>query len=242
LAFRKLADPKLSRVVGTRNKIDHKAYALFDGPTLPEKLVRALARHNALPVKEVLESFEFFQRVRRRLRARMVADLCCGHGLTGALFAVFCRGVEEVVLLDKEKPPSHTAVMSAIDEVAPWAVKKTRFVLAPLARAERHVEQGASIVAVHACGKRTDRCLDLAVAVGGRAAVMPCCYARTADTVPVAVRDALGKQLATDVDRTYRLESAGYDVDWTWIPRQVTDKNRVLVAIPRHQRGAARSC
>jgi hypothetical protein len=242
LAFRKFADPALAPITGTRNKIDHRALALFDGPGLPEKLVRALARHNALPVKEIFESFEFFQRVRRRLRAPAMADLCCGHGLTGLLFATFCRGVKEVVLLDHQRPPSHEPICKAVAEVAPWAVQKTRFVETKLSRAVDHLRKGAAVVAIHACGVRTDRCIDLAVSLGGKLAVMPCCYHRTAASVPAVLRRALGKELATDVDRTYRLTAAGYEVDWTWIPRSITDKNRVLVALPKtHQTRKTRS-
>ena len=163
----------------------------------------------------------------------MVADLCCGHGLTGFLFATFCRGVEEVVLLDKKKPPSFEPILAAVGEVAPWAPGKVRFLKVPLSQAKDHLKPRTSVVAIHACGKRTDTCLKIAMALGGRAAVMPCCYARTADRVPFAIRSALGKELATDVHRTYELEGAGYEVDWTWIPRAITDKNRVLVATPK---------
>ena len=41
---------------------------------------------------------------------------------------------------------------------------------------------------------------------------------------------ALGRALATDIHRTYRLEAAGYQVDWSAIPRAITPMNRIMVA------------
>ena len=45
----------------------------------------------------------------------------------------------------------------------------------------------------------------------------------------------LGAPLAFDVDRTYRLERAGYHVRWDAIPEAITPMNRLLVAWPRRQ-------
>jgi hypothetical protein len=72
---------------------------------------------------------------------------------------------------------------------------------------------------------------------------MPCCYAQTARRAPRALREALGAILTTDIDRTYRMEQAGYEVDWSEIPAAITPMNRVLLGImpsekdpPRGQR------
>ena len=50
---------------------------------------------------------------------------------------------------------------------------------------------------------------------------------------PPAVTRGLGADLAFDVDRTYRMENAGYTVRWDAIPEVVTPMNRVLVGRPR---------
>lgn len=191
--------------------------------------MRALAERRAVPIKEALESFEFFARVRRPLRAARVADLMCGHGLTGLLFAAYDQGVEEVVLLDRKRPPSFDAVLEAVAEVAPWVPLRVRFVQQKVQRAE--LPEGASILGLHACGSRTDACLEAAMRGGGAVAVMPCCYVDDAPG-PVAVARALGPALAWDVDRTYRLEAAGYRVRWTAIPAAITPMNRVLLGRP----------
>jgi hypothetical protein len=234
IAFRRLNDPELAPLAGVKARIDQRVDALFPTDNLPERLLRALAARRALPVKEVFESFEFFERVRRRLRAPVVADLCCGHGLTGLLFAVFVRQVQEVILLDRRQPRTHQIVYEALLSEAPWIEGRVRYVEATLSRARKQelLPAGCSVVAVHACGKRTDRCLDLALATGGRVAVMPCCYFGTAEAAPRVLAETLGPELASDIDRSYRLERAGYQVQWSAIPEQITPKRRILIGLP----------
>jgi hypothetical protein len=101
----------------------------FGRDTLPDRLARALAERKAIDMREFCESFEFFTRIRGKLMKSMlgslehqkacrdkgqahgvevaVADLCCGHGLTGLLFAVFEKGIDRVYLVDWKKPQSH---------------------------------------------------------------------------------------------------------------------------------------
>ena len=59
---------------------------------------------------------------------------------------------------------------------------------------------------------------------------MPCCYRYTARMAPRALHSDLGAELASDVARTYRLEAAGYEVDWSAIPEAISPKNRIIVA------------
>ena len=75
---------------------------------------------------------EFFERVRTRMRAKSIADLCCGHGLTGLLFAAFERDVEHVTLIDYRKPKSYEVLLEAISEVAPLSASE--FGSAPASR------------------------------------------------------------------------------------------------------------
>lgn len=223
-------------------QLDEKcASELKSRDPLVTRIVEALGKRRAINVKEVLESFETFARIRRRVRAPSVADLCCGHGLTGLLFAAIERRVERVTLLDRGAPPKAGLVLEAIVEAAPWAADKVRWVEAPIERAAEHLDPHTSIVAVHACGVRTDRAIDAACAIESDAlALMPCCYKHTAKRAPRGLRDALGPELATDVARTYRLEAAGYDVEWATIPEAITPMNRVLVALKRGRAAPSR--
>jgi hypothetical protein len=231
-AFRFFNKPGQSSVAGLRKRMDERVAALLPGDGLPERIFRELGRLKALNIKEVFESFELFERIRRRVRAPVVADLCAGHGLTGILFAAFERSVDGVVLLDQRRPSNHDRVMEAVVAVAPWVAEKTRYVEDALTEAPRYIPPGASVVALHACGALTDRVLDVAVGLRGTVAVMPCCHGG-AHAGPEALHRALGDELATDIQRTYRMESLGYRVEWGTIPRAVTRMNRFIVASPR---------
>ena len=235
-AFRQLNDPDRARLAKLRKRLDPRVVEALvpprDPPTLIDRVVGELAERRALPVKELFESFEFFERVRRRVRAPVVADLCCGHGLTGLLFVVFCRGVDRVVLLDRRRTESFDNVHAAVLAAAPWVEGRVDYLELPLSRAKDHLPPGAALVGVHACGARTDRCIDLAIERRATLAVMPCCYHRTASRAPAALRRALGARLATDVDRTYRLRAAGFEVEWSEVPATITEMNRILIATP----------
>ena len=60
------------------------------------------------------ESVEFFTHVRKKWRHNVkhhpasshVVDVCCGHGFTGLLFAIFERKCTLVTLLDRKRPNS----------------------------------------------------------------------------------------------------------------------------------------
>ena len=231
IAFRRFNDPELRPLAGLKVRISPRANALFEGDNLPHRLVRALAARRALPIKEIFESFEFFERVRRRMRAETVVDLCCGHGLTGLLFAVFARRTEEVILVDKRCPETHHATYEALKSEAPWIEGRVRFMETPLSKVGGELPEGAAMIAVHACGKRTDACIELGVAKKAKMALMPCCYFHTADSAPKVLAETLGPELASDIDRTYRLEAAGYQVQWSAIPEVITPKRRILVAL-----------
>lgn len=205
----------------------------FVSDSLQDRLVRALAAERVLPIKEILECGELFERVRGEVRAEQVADLCCGHGLLGILFALFERCVQRVLLTDERQPPSHARLLACALHVGPWIAGKVSFREARVQGVREALAPGTAIVSAHACGTLTDECLDTAIALGGPVAVLPCCYPQRACPAPLAVQLALGHALAHDVDRTYRLERAGYHVRWTTIPAEITPMNRVLIGRKR---------
>lgn len=226
-------EPRLRPLAGLRARLDQREPALLGDRSPAGRALDALARRACLPVKEICEAFEVFARARRRLRAPSVADLCAGHGLAGMLFALFERSVEQVTLLDQRIPDSHAAALEALAEVGPWVRQKVRYVRGRVQQAAALLPAGTSILAIHACGARTDRCIEAAIALGGKVAVMPCCHARSTTRAPRALLDALGAPLACDVQRTYALEAAGYAVEWAAIPAEITPMNRILIGLPR---------
>ena len=223
---------ELRPLASCRGRVDARALTHFSSAALVDRLVRALAQRRAITIKEMVESFEFFGRIRRRLRAPHLVDFGAGHGLAGILFAVFAREVEQVVLIDRCKPPSHAEILAAIVGEAPWVADKVVYIETTLNRSGELVPSGASIIGVHCCGKRSDHVIDLAVAARARLALMGCCYSSTVPGGLEAIERELGSSAATDIDRTYRLRAAGYDVDWSYVPEAVTPMNRIIVATP----------
>ena len=205
----------------------------FSSERMNDKLARALAKAEALPVKELLESCEFFERVRKEIRAETVADLCCGHGLLGLLFAIFERKTLQVSLIDQIQAPSHVKILDQAAQLAPWIRGKLSFQQGTIDQATEILESNTSIVSAHACGLLTDACLETPVHHSGNVAVMPCCYPKRQCPAPPAIESALGNELAYDVDRTYRLERADYHVRWSAIPRPITPMNRILIGRKR---------
>jgi hypothetical protein len=238
-AFRALNDPLLAVHASHKGRIDERALVVARGTSLQDKLVQALVARRALPAKEVWESFEVVARARRALRGPVLVDLCCGHGLAGLLCAVFERELEELWLVDERRPDNHAAVIEALGAVAPWVPAKVRWLEQPLKTALPRLPRGASILSVHACGVRTDRAIDAALAGGGALVAVPCCYEGTAHSLPQGLVAALGVVLSVDVDRTYRLERAGWSVRWSALPAAITPMNRVLIARPAAARSRA---
>ncbi len=230
--YPRFAAPEWRRFANLRHRYLGAPEEPFPGDGLFDRLGRALVTRKAIVLKEILESAEMFARVRRRIRRPVVVDLCCGHGLTGLVFALCERDVERVLLIDEKRPDSYDLVLEAACEVGPWVADKVEFLERPLDLLEEAnvVPSGAAVVVVHGCGALTDLGLGVGIAAGGPIAAMPCCYRIAPPIAHRGLKDALGKALATDVARTYRLASAGYHVDWSWIPTAITPMNRILVA------------
>lgn len=239
-------DPHLAELAGSRSRLRPQDADFFPGDGLAAQFARALCAERAVPIKELLEAGEFFARVRRRVRRRTVVDLCSGHGLVGVLYALFEREVERVVLIDRRRPASWQAIVRAAAQVGSWVPPKLEYREQRLAALEGSSEPGAAFVGVHACGLRTDQVIDLAIASRGPVAVLPCCRPHRRHPAPLSLRNALGADLAIDIDRTYRLERAGWRARWDQIPGCITPMNRIVLGVPRAEgsfdsEGAAQS-
>jgi hypothetical protein len=229
-AFKQFNGPSPVSVVASRSTLKPSvAERFFGGDTLHAKIVRSLAEARCLPIKEVVESFEVFERVRKPMRTAVIADLCCGHGLVGLLMAAFERRVEEVHLFDSTIPDNSAQCLAAVARAAPWIDSRIHFHTTSLRRLDEAIPF-TSVLATHACGSLTDQSLEIAAERGCPVAATPCCYAkRISQAPPVLVRE-LGLERAIDTDRTYRLHAAGYHVRWSYIPEPISPMNRVLIA------------
>ena len=226
-------DPQYGQFASKRHHAGDAVSALVPGNARRFRLVRALCDRKAVALKELLESFEVWARCRRKVRAPVMADLCCGHGLTGVLFATLEPKVQKVVLVDRSRPDSFEQVLAAAVEVDPTVAQRIEYRERQIERVGDDLPAGTAVLGVHACGSRTDRCIDAALVTGGPVALLPCCYAQPPASAPKALRLSLGIELANDIDRTYRLQRAGYTVTWSAIPRAITPMNRLMVGRPQ---------
>ena len=201
----------------------------FAGDSLQNKILKVIAEAQLLPVKEVFECFEYFAQIRKHVRSKIMCDLCCGHGLLGVIFAIFEKDVDKVYLVDKIEPPSRKQLISLVSSVAPWIDSKIINISEKISLECSWLEQGMSVISAHACGELTDLCLDIALSVKGNIAVLPCCYPKKKCSAPLALQNHLGFEMAFDIDRTYRLKSAGYHIRWQSIPEEISPMNRVII-------------
>ncbi len=204
----------------------------FSSDSLQDKFLQAIAIERLLPIKEVLETFEFFARVRKSTRTKTVVDLCCGHGLLGILFAMFERNVDRVLLIDQNEPESRQKLLAVASKVAPWIADKIDNLAAKISVNDDWIKPGIAIVSAHACGVLSDLCIDVAIKSSGPIAILPCCYPRSACTAPRSLQSQFGLETAFDIDRTYRLEAAGYRIRWGTIPGEITPMNRIIYGVP----------
>jgi hypothetical protein len=225
-------DPSRLRFAGMKHRIHSLPADLFPTDSLPDRLARSLADHRVVHAKELLESFEFFARVRRRVRRPTVVELCAGHGLVGLLFALCEPSVTRVELVDSRQPPSFGRIHQAFAALAPWVSDKVVYREAPLDESTALPEQ-VGVVLVHACGELTDLGIDRAIASGGPVAAMPCCYGTARGPRVAALAKAFGRSANIDITRSHRLADAGYQVDWTHVPRAIRPMNRILVGWDR---------
>ena len=217
--------------IGSRSKLTPRDAARFPGSSLLDSFARALCEARALPAKELFEATEFFSLARKTARGPIVADLCCGHGLGGVLFALMEHSVERVLLIDRKRPPSADAILDVAASLAPWVRPKIEWCETTLKRVE--LPESTGVLAIHACGLRTDRALELALHAGGAFAALPCCRPHRLHPAPDSLKHALGADTAIDVHRTMRLENSGYRTAWRNIASTITPMNRVLLAAPR---------
>lgn len=226
------------RYASMKHRIHALPPNLFPSENLPDRLARSLAENRAIHIKELLEAFEFFSRVRKRIRSPNMVDLCAGHGLSGLIFALCEPTVERVELVDHRRPASFDRIWKAFVDIAPWVAEKVSYREAPL-DASLTLPEGASVLLVHACGALTDQGLRYAMKCGGSVAAMPCCYGKAEPARVAGLSQPFGRETAIDISRSYTLSDAGYQVDWGSVPRAITPKNRVLIGWNRGRYRAA---
>jgi hypothetical protein len=212
----------------SRNVLTPHDLGRFPGDSLFARVARVLCEVESLPRKELYESWEVARRTRRRVRGRRVVDLACGHGLVAHLMLLLDPESPEALAVDVRLPPSARTIHEALARAWP-RLARVRHEARPID--EVAVTEADVIVSAHACADLTDRVLDKAIAGRAPVAVLPCCHdEETCDSG--GLRGWLDVALAIDVTRAAKLRAAGYDVRTQRIPAEITEKNRLLIALP----------
>ena len=211
----------------SRNRLTRHDLGRFPGNSLFDRLARAVCGARCLPRKELYESWEIAKRARRVLRGGRIVDLGGAHGLPAHAMLLLDGSSPAALVVDPNIPLSAATLHAAIVDVWPRLAGRITFLddtVDGIVLTDTDV-----VVASHACGSLTDRILARAVEAGARLAVLPCCHdEQTCDPGPLA--GWMDVSLAIDAVRAHRLAQHGYCVWTQTIPREITPKNRLLLA------------
>lgn len=217
----------------SRNRLTERLLPQFAGDTLFDAIARAVCRAGCLPRKELYEAWEVARRVRRRFRGGRIVDLAAGHGLLAMILLLLDDSSPEALAVDRRIPASAATLAESLAHDWPRLEGRVRFVEADLE--EPVLLQDDVIVSAHACGGLTDLVIERAMAAGARVAVLPCCHDLSGADLG-GLQGWLDGPLAMDVARVARLRSHGYRVITQLIPKDITPKNRLLLAEPDTRR------
>jgi hypothetical protein len=215
---------------GAHGRLTRYDLERFGGNTLFDRIGRVVCGVGRLPRKELYEAWEVARRVRRWCRGGRVVDVAGGHGLLAHVMLLLDDSSPLALVVDPRPPASAAALHASLSKEWPRLqarVECRRHVLGDVALSAADL-----VVSSHACGRLTDDILDAATAASARVAVLPCCHDMSSCD-PGPLGGWLDGATAIDAVRALRVEALGYQVRTQTIPRSITPKNRLLIAVPR---------
>jgi hypothetical protein len=214
---------------GSKNRLTTRNLGRFAGETLFDRIARVVCRIGLLPRKELFEAWEVARRTRRHCRGGRVVDVAGGHALLAHIMLLLDDTSSSAVVVDPSPPPSASRVGEAFVAEWPRLDGRVRTVVDDIRHTQVH--DSDVLVSSHACGALTDYVIDAGIAASTPVAVLPCCHDLvTCDPGPLT--GWLEGPLAIDAMRAIRLREAGFTVKTQTIPRTITPKNRLLIALP----------
>jgi len=211
----------------SRGRLTRRDRDRFAGSGVFDKIALAVCDAGCLPRKELYEAWEVARRARRLFRGGRVVDLGSGHGLLAQTMLILDDSSPSAIAIDKAQPPCALRVHEALLGVWPRLAGRVAFLEGDLASVP--IDSGDIVVSSHGCGRLSDAVIDRAASAGARLALMPCCHDFGACDAGSLV-GWIDRALAIDIARAVRLESLGYRVWTQTIRRDVTPKNRLLLA------------
>jgi hypothetical protein len=135
----------------------------------------------------------------------------------------------EALAIDRRIPLSAAALAASLTDAWPRLKDRVLFVETDLEKVP--LRRDDLVVSAHACGGLTDLVIERAMTAGTRLAVLPCCHDLAGADLG-GLQGWLDGPLAMDAARVARLRSQGYRVVTQLIPKDITPKNRLLLAEP----------
>ena len=215
--------------LSSRSLLTPRDLERFAGDTLFCRVARTVCAAACLPRKELYESWEMAQAVRRAFKSGVVRDLACGHGLLAHLLLLLDDSSPRAVAVDARLPPSAARLAAALLREWPGLAGRVALKQGPLR--EESIERGDLVVSAHACGALTDEVLALAASAQARVAVLPCCHDGDAND-DGGLSGWLDRSLSIDAVRAVELRNQGYQVETLRISSLITAKNRLLLGRP----------
>jgi hypothetical protein len=213
----------------SRGRLTDRDLDRFPGPTLFDRVARAVCHAGCLPRKELYEAWETARRTRRLFRGGRIVDLGAGHGVLGQIMLLLDDSSPSVLAVDLTLPPSTARLHEALVQEWPRLTNRVAFVETALDAVE--IRSTDVVVSSHACGRLTDVVLAQAIAARARVAVLPCCHDLTACETG-GLSGWIDGAMAIDIVRATRLREQGYRVWTQTIPSHITPKNRLLLGSP----------
>ena len=211
----------------SRGRLTDRDLGRFPAATLFDRMARAVCHAGCLPRKELYEAWEVARRARRLFRGGRIVDLGAAHGLLGHAMMLLDDSSPTALLVDKTRPSSSGKLHESL--VRAWPRLAGRLSFAECRLEDVELFPMDIVVSSHACGGLTDLILERAAAVRARVAVLPCCHHFSSGRAG-GLSGWIDEALAIDVARALRLQGYGYRI-WTQeIPREITPKNRLLLA------------
>ncbi len=219
----------MSYDLSSRSRLAPAAKAHFQSESLFDRIARVVCDAHCLPRKELFESWEVARRTRRRFRGGRIVDLAAGHGLIAHMMLLLDDSSPNAVAVDTRLPQSAPLLHQALTEAWPRLRGRIELLNSPIA--DLPLGPGDLVVSAHACGLLTDEVIAGAVAARARVSVLPCC--QDVDLCNTGGVDGwMDGPLAIDVTRVANLRAARYKVWAQSIPKEITEKNRLILAEP----------
>lgn len=215
--------------LGSRQRLTRRDLHRFSGDSLFDVVARTVCEAECLPRKELYESWAVVRKASRRLKGRPILDLAGGHGLAGWLMLLHDRSAPTATCVDIHIPASAARLGAAMSERWPRLAGRVELREARLEDAD--IPDGATILAIHACGGLTDAAIGLAIASRAGIAALPCCHSHGKNDAG-GLEGWLPTSVAIDTTRAARLRQADYRVWTSTIDDAITPENRLLMALP----------